>query len=181
VAFLRGRLYGIHGTPFGTRFTHDRAIKEYKQALQLGGQPETIGYFLGKLYSAWDYHQEAIENYRKTVDILGVDDPLGIDAAQEIAKVEVKKKSGCFIATAAYGADSHHDVLVLSDFRDRFLMQYVIGRLFVKTYYLLSPPLAFIVKRSTFLAWFIRSTVLSPTSKIIRYFFYNQDNKSKGE
>lgn len=48
----------------------------------------------------------------------------------------------CFIATAAYGSPFEKNVKVLRDFRDRFLKTNFLGRLFVKTYYKLSPPLA---------------------------------------
>lgn len=53
---------------------------------------------------------------------------------------------GCFIATAAFGDNSHPIVLLLRDFRDRILLQYAAGRWFVNTYYRLSPPLAKIIE-----------------------------------
>jgi subtilisin family serine protease len=49
---------------------------------------------------------------------------------------------GCFIATAAYGSPLHPRVMALRHFRDRFLLTNVPGRLFVKTYYAVSPSLA---------------------------------------
>jgi hypothetical protein len=57
---------------------------------------------------------------------------------------------GCFIATAAYGADSAADVMVLRQFRDEFLLGNAPGRAFVKAYYNLSPPMAsYIADRPT--------------------------------
>ena len=49
---------------------------------------------------------------------------------------------GCFIATAAWGSELHPRVVALRRFRDRYLMTNLPGRLFVKGYYTVSPPLA---------------------------------------
>lgn len=51
-------------------------------------------------------------------------------------------ENSCFIATAAYGSPLEKNVKVLRSFRDQILLKTSVGQLFVKTYYLLSPPLA---------------------------------------
>ncbi|MBI4826250.1 MAG: hypothetical protein HY807_07490 [Nitrospirae bacterium] len=59
-------------------------------------------------------------------------------------------KSGCFIATAAYGSFMEPHVKILRNFRDRFLITNAIGNSFVQTYYKYSPPVAnFIAKHDT--------------------------------
>ena len=56
-------------------------------------------------------------------------------------------KSGCFIATAAYGSYLHPKVAQLRAFRDTYLLRNPAGRLFVKFYYWASPPLADLIAR----------------------------------
>jgi hypothetical protein len=51
-------------------------------------------------------------------------------------------KSGCFIATAAYGSYLDPHVKVLRNFRDDVLLQSRLGTAFVKFYYKHSPPIA---------------------------------------
>jgi hypothetical protein len=56
-------------------------------------------------------------------------------------------KSGCFIATAAYGSYLHPKVALLRAFRDGYLLTNPPGRLFVAFYYRVSPPLADLIAR----------------------------------
>lgn len=50
-----------------------------------------------------------------------------------------KKKKGCYIATAVYGAYDCPQVVMLRRYRDDRLMTNIFGRLFVRVYYALSP------------------------------------------
>ncbi len=56
--------------------------------------------------------------------------------------------TSCFVATAAFGTPFEPEVMILRGFRDKVLLNNIAGKLFVKTYYKLSPPAArFIAKR----------------------------------
>src|SRR5262245_44521660 len=48
----------------------------------------------------------------------------------------------CFVATVVYGSEQCGEVQVLRKFRDEVLFRTALGRLAVKGYYRLSPPLA---------------------------------------
>lgn len=49
---------------------------------------------------------------------------------------------GCFIATAVFGDYDHPQVIKLRDFRDNKLSNSILGRWFIKKYYILSPSIA---------------------------------------
>ena len=63
------------------------------------------------------------------------------EAAQR-EKEAAASKSGCFIATAVYGDYCAPEVMVLRGFRDSTLQNSLLGRLFIKCYYAVSPPIA---------------------------------------
>ncbi len=52
-----------------------------------------------------------------------------------------EKIGGCFVATAAYGAQDFN-VLILQGYRDQILTKSLLGKCFVRLYHLVSPPLA---------------------------------------
>jgi hypothetical protein len=57
---------------------------------------------------------------------------------------------GCFIATAAYGSHMAPHVMVLRDFRDRFMINSYLGNAFMDLYNAYSPPVAdFIASHNT--------------------------------
>lgn len=53
-----------------------------------------------------------------------------------------KNNEVCYIATAVYGSYQAYEVLKLRKFRDEVLAKSYMGRLFIKTYYVISPPIA---------------------------------------
>ena len=57
-------------------------------------------------------------------------------------------KSGCFVATAAFGDINSHQVVTLRSFRDEVLLHSRIGRLAVRIYYFVSPTIAAHIERS---------------------------------
>ncbi len=56
-------------------------------------------------------------------------------------KVKKHQNSGCYIATAIYKSYDCPEVWTLRRFRDNILLENIIGKLFVKIYYFLSPTI----------------------------------------
>ena len=65
-------------------------------------------------------------------------------------------KGGCYIATMAYGSYEHPQVLELRKFRDEVLASSLLGRLFIKIYYFISPKLVHLLKEKQGINRFIR-------------------------
>lgn len=77
-------------------------------------------------------------------------------------------KSGCFIATAAYGSYLDPHVMVLRHFRDDVLLQSELGSAFVSFYYKHSPPVADFIARHDSLRTIMR-LALTPLVFAVEY------------
>jgi hypothetical protein len=79
-------------------------------------------------------------------------------------KMEIESKSGatCFVATAVYGDHNHPDVIFLRVFRDDILSRYILGRSFIKWYWICGPRLAYIVRTNR---------IFMMTSKVLLSYF----------
>jgi hypothetical protein len=63
---------------------------------------------------------------------------------------------GCYIATMAYGDYDHPQVWELRKFRDEVLARSIAGRLFIRSYYFISPKLVALLKDQAAVNTFIR-------------------------
>ena len=70
-------------------------------------------------------------------------------------------KGRCFIATAAYGTPCAPEINVLRKWRDEGLTTNKSGQLFVKFYYIISPPVAKFISKSALLKKGVR-LILKP-------------------
>lgn len=79
-----------------------------------------------------------------TVDLTGQDSVSGDPINVSLPNIGINQipRSGCFIATAAYGSYLDPHVQTLRDFRDQYMMINPVGEAFVSLYYDVSPPIA---------------------------------------
>ncbi|MEI6155268.1 MAG: CFI-box-CTERM domain-containing protein, partial [Deltaproteobacteria bacterium] len=73
----------------------------------------------------------------------------------------------CFIATATYGSLMAPEVILFRQFRNVYLEPRPFGKVLVKAYYKISPPVARVISRSKILKWIIRQ-ILKPIIIILK-------------
>lgn len=82
-------------------------------------------------------------------------------------KTTITAKKGCFIATAVYNDYNHPLVIELRKFRDEVLESYLLGNIFIKIYYFLSPSIASIISKNFILKYLTKKILLQPLVRII--------------
>ena len=128
------------------------------------GQNGTIGIFCISC-------QSGFTNY--TCLECGTKNPI---SQQTMIKV---KKSGCFIATAAYGSRFAPEVIYLSLFRDEILSGYSFGRSFIKLYYKISPFIAQMIRNSDGLKFLTKYLLILPSIFCVKTFKKKINVKNK--
>jgi hypothetical protein len=124
------------------------------EAFEALGEENKYAACLKILWSLEPFANVLAGNYRKYISAgatgyLKLAEHLGNDRLNQLPVTDLfKKKSGCFIATAAYGSPLASEVIALKELRDRILMRSHIGRMVVSAYYVLSPFPAKIIEGS---------------------------------
>ncbi len=84
-------------------------------------------------------------------------------------KAGVESKRMCFIATACYHTPLSAEVCLLREFRDIVLLRSILGRKFVETYYMVSPPIAAFLRDHHYFRALVRYALLSPLVSLINH------------
>jgi hypothetical protein len=172
-AILKAHCYGCWQKPINSRGTHGNAKKYYETALDLAPTNEQKAeiYYRYAIFARTSFmgtKQLALDNFQKAIGLAGENSSLGIECAKELAKTE-QKKSGCFIATAVYGSPYASEVIILKEFRDSWLLNYDLGKVFVKFYYWVSPSIANQLVNRSYLKRITKTIIIIPLIKIANF------------
>jgi hypothetical protein len=178
---LKARCHGVQGG-----IEHLKQAKLcYDQALASVPAGSDHEGFISYFYALWagvagddlgGGRQKQIQLLEKAIQCVGAASEHGIGYAALLAKVrasaqgESKKSGGCFVATAACGDPLAPEVITLSAFRDEVLLRSRNGRLFVRVYYTLSPPVAAVIARSSTLRCAAMAMLVKPLARMVAGF-----------
>jgi cold shock CspA family protein len=103
-------------------------------------------------------NEEEFEINLKEIESLKVKVTSASNRQQAILEEERTQQynKGCFIATAIYGDQDCPEVWEFRQYRDVYLRKRILGRLFIKLYYKVSPSLSKYLSKSDVLIGFIR-------------------------
>lgn len=130
-----------------------------------------LGTSFSELDSRFEHYLHNVENFnnvtREFISFVGVDklmpelDPFQVvsimqDTKQWMTDSMDKAQNGsnsgsCYVATATYQNSFHPNVVLLRDFRDRFLRKSFFGRLFIDLYYKIGPSLSYLPEHYMFI------------------------------
>ncbi len=137
------------------RMKRNSVIENYQKALSFQMEPQhrsTIYYRMANVYQfLGGKTEEIIHCKQKIIELVGLDDSLGRNAAKDIEELKSRHDGGCFIATATFESPLALEVLVLRRFKDNVLNRYLLGRAFIRIYYCVSPFVARIISSSIIL------------------------------
>ncbi|NQT95384.1 MAG: PKD domain-containing protein [Candidatus Omnitrophica bacterium] len=106
-------------------------------------------------------------NHFSGIGLIGLGGVAAAGGASGAAASSGSTASYCFIATAAYGTAMADDVVILREFRDKYLIRNSLGREFVWNYYRYSPPVAKFISRRPVLRKIAR-ILLKPLVRLAR-------------
>ena len=89
--------------------------------------------------------------------------------------MRIESKSGyCYVATATYQNINNPNVIILRDFRDRYLSQSLYGRVFIKFYYLIGEYIAFFPNKIPAIRKVSKVIIDKIVYRIINHYYFKQ-------
>jgi len=134
--------------------------------------------FLENNFCAWCGNSELKSDYYRSprFSMRQVRVPICDDCFIEATGGNIKtiaNKSSCFIATAVLENPCHPDILLLKHFRDNYLSKSNVGRLFIRSYYIISPSIAKIISKNYYSRLFIKKFLINPILNKVKKGYYN--------
>jgi tetratricopeptide (TPR) repeat protein len=139
------------------KYGEGKAMSHMQEVVRLIPDSANYRLALGLLYAKTGKKAQAVEQLQKAVEL----EPGDIKFRKELDRLTAEK-SGCFIATAAYGAHSGAELRVFYEFRDRVLIRRNWGAWFVTQYYRFSPRVARVIEGREVLRCLVRVLLLEP-------------------
>jgi hypothetical protein len=125
---------------------HDSAWVEKVRSLRQGQMVEFDATVIDAEWSSGGYSPEYVLSLRVALKSISTIESRFLHA-ELLDSALAYSRSGCFVATAAFGSAQAPEVQVLRRFRDAVLNSHMAGRLLIRGYYRVSPPLATLVSR----------------------------------
>ncbi len=120
----------------------EKAIESYKKALDINQQDiEKISAKNSK--SPFDQVDQELHQ-----ELLGKIESIQNSISQKNSYSQPNSSSDCFVVTATFGTPYAQEVIKYRHFRDKYLSQYLLGRIFIDLYSFWGPKLAAIVKKN---------------------------------
>lgn len=107
--------------------------------------PESRFYTINLVFSVEKETEEMKKAFRK--------------AKEKIKQAKQANKSGCFIATAAFGTPLSAEIDILRNFRDTKMEPNPLARQFITLYYKFSPPIANVIERNESMKKVVRRNI----------------------
>lgn len=117
--------------------------------ISTGVASKALGYIIAEVNLSTN--ENSVKNALSLIDLINTldstyDFKVNRLAPNKATLENMLPKSGCYIATMAYGDYDHPQVMILREFRDDVLGKTVLGKWFIKTYYNFSPKLVEMLK-----------------------------------
>ena len=77
------------------------------------------------------------------------------------------ENGNCFIATLCYDDLNHSNLILLRNFRDKFLINNNFGKILVNTYYMISPKILVLLNKKSIFTLIIKKILIEPLANII--------------
>lgn len=102
-------------------------------------------YKLQQKLGSFDMYSETRENYLRNIkDLENLKKQFIVENGYNYSK----SSGGCYLATMVYGSYEHPKVMKFRNFRDNILEKSLLGNLFIKIYYSISPYLVMLLKNN---------------------------------
>jgi len=157
----------------GEEVTENESLDVDVDVTNVGGeQAEKTVELTAPIEDEEDVELEADETREVTFGIPGneVDGEftITVESPDDTDQVTVTAVDPCFIATAAYDTPAAGEIDILRDFRDDVLQRNVLGRLFIRTYYWGSPPIAQWIRRNRTRRELVKQHFVEPLVNIVK-------------